>query len=482
MTKLRGLHGWIRLLEGNQAAVLSSLLKELDRITSDDESSAHQLAETILKDARLTSHIIRIGNSIQFNPGTVPVTTVSRAIVNIGFKHIRSVCMSIKILETVLEGAPSKLLLQQIATTLHAAFQTRNLCKHMKENEQEEVFVASLLSHLTELLVLASDKSDAKDYAKRLTFSTTLRERIVASEETLGVSIKTLSKMLLKRWRIDGLVNLIYEPGRLDERLDAIALGDEIALSALEGSHHRAFKSSVSKAAKLKDQSIETMENEVTRCAQETSEALAQFGHSDLKNLIPLTGIDELEIDVSQVADELNQVKLMNADFQLEALQALTQQIIDGAQLGTFFKTMLSGLHEGVGLERVAFLINDRANKQMRTKSVVGQGTEKWAENFCLAFENTPSTFLYQLFEFDEPCWVGGDKFKKLSAAVGDDFKMVNAASTFFIAPLRARGKVIGLMYADMDQNPGALDKDRFKGFKQFCLQGRLALEVLASK
>ncbi len=62
MTKLRGLHGWIRLLEGNQAAVLSSLLKELDRITADDESSAYQLAETILKDARLTSHIIRIGN------------------------------------------------------------------------------------------------------------------------------------------------------------------------------------------------------------------------------------------------------------------------------------------------------------------------------------------------------------------------------------------------------------------------------------
>ena len=104
---MRGLHGWVRLLENNEAAVLSGLLKELDRITLSDESSAMHLADVVLKDPSLTSNLIKIGNSVQFNASTIPVTTVSRAILNIGFKHIRSFCLSLKVLEAVLKDSPT---------------------------------------------------------------------------------------------------------------------------------------------------------------------------------------------------------------------------------------------------------------------------------------------------------------------------------------------------------------------------------------
>ena len=94
---MKGLNGWMRILESSQAAVLSTLLTELDRITAADDSSGMQLAEVILKDSSLTSNILRVSNSVFYNPSGVPVTTISRAVINIGFNNIRSECLSIKV-------------------------------------------------------------------------------------------------------------------------------------------------------------------------------------------------------------------------------------------------------------------------------------------------------------------------------------------------------------------------------------------------
>ncbi|WP_156497575.1 HDOD domain-containing protein, partial [Oleiphilus sp. HI0043] len=95
---MKGLHGWMRTLEKSEAAVLSTLIKELDQVTASDESSGAQLAEVILKDVSLTANIIRVANAVTFNPSNIAVTTVSRAVINIGFKNIRSICLSIKVL------------------------------------------------------------------------------------------------------------------------------------------------------------------------------------------------------------------------------------------------------------------------------------------------------------------------------------------------------------------------------------------------
>ena len=126
---MRGLNGWLRKLEGNQAAVLATLLKELERLTSSEESSGMEVGEVILKDANLTSNIIRVGNSVMYNSSNIPVTTVSRAILNIGFDQLRSICISIKVLESVLQDNPSDLLISRLATTLHGAAQAKALSK-----------------------------------------------------------------------------------------------------------------------------------------------------------------------------------------------------------------------------------------------------------------------------------------------------------------------------------------------------------------
>ena len=290
MTRKRGLHGWIRLLEGSQAASLASLLKELDRVTASDDSSAAQLSELILKDASLTSHIIRIGNSIQFNPSSTPVTTVSRAIINIGFKHIRSVCLAVKVMDSLLVNGGSDLLFRRLAECLHAAHQTRGLCSKFNDTGREEAFIASLLSNLVELLVLASGEEGVAELEQKISGINTDKERNMVAEDVLGVRFDTLSKTLMKRWRIDGLVHQIYDPGATDERLKAIEIGESIAGAAAKGPSSNAYKQAIKQSVKYTGATGEQVRNLLAASTHSAIAALQEFGDHRLINAVPEPG------------------------------------------------------------------------------------------------------------------------------------------------------------------------------------------------
>ena len=86
---------WVEKLSKTEMPVLSAVMGQLNRLTGDDDSKVNQLAEVILKDPHLTSQILRIANSVQYNPSNNGISTVSRAIVLLGFRGVRSMCISL---------------------------------------------------------------------------------------------------------------------------------------------------------------------------------------------------------------------------------------------------------------------------------------------------------------------------------------------------------------------------------------------------
>jgi len=492
---MKGLNGWVRLLEGNQSAVLSTLLKELDRITASDESSLSQLAEVILKDANLTSNVIRVGNSVQFNAGSAPVTTVSRAILNIGFKHIRSVCFSIKILEAVLKDSASDLLVSRLATTLHGAAQAKALLSEKPPHTQEEVFVASLLSHLTELLVLSSDEDDAKEYAKDLSPTSTLKDKNQIAEKTLGVSLTRLSKTLMKRWRIEGMVSEVFlNPDKPSDEIKSIQLGDEISRAALLGWDSLEFKAVLKSVAEFQKQSVSEAIKKIQQTAEDAAEAITQYGKGVLDGQIPTKThkVEPRKVQESseplgstddKTDDDKTAVLLMpSANFQLKVLQELTSQLTSDFNINKIFKTALLGINRGVGMERAALVLFDKSQLKLVAKYVQGEATKPWLESFVVPYSKSESGFLYQLFKQDKVTWVGHSDHKSISQYLSKEYMGITGTEQFFIAPLIAKGRKIGFIYADLGLSKRELSDDYFNGFNHFMQQVKLALTVLASR
>lgn len=481
--KMKGLHGWMRVLENSQAAVLSTLLNELDRVTSSDNSSSEELAKLILKDAHLTANIIRTANSVVFNPSTTPVTTVSRAVVNIGFTHIRSLCLSIKVLEAVLKDRSSPLLLSALARSLHAASQAKALCSNMKACEQEEVFVACLLSHLAELLVLGFNDAEVKSFSDELESHSTYQEKNRTAEKYLGVSLTRLSKTLVKQWRMQGLILEVITNSSPDEEsklMKAIHLGNEISRASLLGWNSSEFKEVVNQVAEFQKISPEEVKKSVIDVADLSAEIIMSFGKKVLIDYIPTS--KRAAKALPPKCEQSKQHLQPNVKYQEQSLKQLSEMINSEFNINKVFKFVLNGLNKGVGLERTVLAIFDKNDSKFVAKYVAGLGTESWKEKFIIRFEKNQSGFLYQLFQRQQIVWVGGDQFKEISSFVGSEILGVTGQKYFFIAPLHVDNKMVGIIYSDMGQSSEELSMEDFEGFYKFMEKINEALTLLARK
>ena len=480
---MKGLHGWMRLLEDNEAAVLSTLLSELDRVTGSDDSSGEQLANIILKDVHLTANIIRVANSVTFNPNNAPVTTVSRAVINIGFKHIRSLCLSIKVLEAVLKEKSSPLLLSTLASSLHAASQAKALCFKMKPSQQEEVFVACLLSHLAELLVLGVQEAEVKLLSDDLEAHSTGQEKDRAAEKYLGVSITRLSKTLMKQWRMQGLImDVISSPSsdELAKNIQAIHLGNEISRASLLGWDSAEFKDLMQKISDFQEIPPEDVKRNIMKVADITSDTIMSFGKKVLLDYVPTS--KKAAKSIRSKDDDLSEQLSPDNAFQVQTLDQIKQMMSGQFNINSIFKVVLKGLHKGVGLERTSLAIFDKHHSKFVAKYVVGAGTENWKERFVVRYERNQFGFLFQLFQRDQKVWVGGEQFKEVSTYVGSEFLGITGQKQFFIAPLQVDNKMIGFIYSDMGCTSNALTIGYFEGFHKFIQQANTALSLLAKK
>jgi len=480
---MKGLHGWLRLLENNESAIFSTLLIEIDKVLSSENSSGEQLAKVILKDAYLTTKLIRVANSVVFNPNEVPVTTVSRAVINIGFENIRSICISIKVLETLGEESCSEILLSALASSLHAAGQAKLICPKISDTKREEVFVASILSHLAELLVLGQNDQEVKAFSNELLAHSNDQEKDRAAEKYLGVSLTRLSKSLMKQWRMQGLAMEFVNAIGLEtdsKFIVAVRLGNEISRAAVLGWDSAEFKDIIKKVAEFQGTNVTEVTKLIKKTADETAEIIKTFGKTGLVDYVPTSKKAAKAVPTSDM--KIVQEPLMDSEFQSSSLKKLSEMVHSDFNINQVISLVLRGLNQGIGLERVALAIFDKAQSKFATKYALGQDTGSWKKTFDVCYESSPYSFLYQLYEYEHCVWVGGEQFAEISKNLGNEFSDITGQKKFFIAPLKAEGKKIGFIYADMGKTEINLSLKAFEEFNLFAQQTNLALKRLAKR
>lgn len=146
-----GLEAWIERISQAELPALAAVVQDLNHLASGSNASVQQLAEVLLRDAALTSKVLRVANSAYFNPQQDSIKTISRAIILIGFDNVRQIALSVSLIDSLLGRQPREQLLELLARSFHAAVQARNICGYVQPRYQEEVFIAALLHHLGEM-------------------------------------------------------------------------------------------------------------------------------------------------------------------------------------------------------------------------------------------------------------------------------------------------------------------------------------------
>jgi serine/threonine protein kinase len=200
---------------------ISRVLTNINRLTGDDNSStADKLANVILRDYALTNKLLKLVNSAFFSGRGGEITSVSKAIVVLGVKKVRSIANSLAYFGN-LSGAPENIRLRDsMIRSFLAGLMTRHLVQRDKRHDPEEGFICGLFQNLGENLTAYYFP---EDHAEILQMASLSRgDKVQASKRVLGVSCVDLGVEVARIWDLpDSIVTSIrgfdLEPGG-DER------------------------------------------------------------------------------------------------------------------------------------------------------------------------------------------------------------------------------------------------------------------------
>ena len=468
---VRGLDGWIRKLTKQNMPAVGKIIADLNALTGRDDTEINQLAEVILRDPNLTSHVLKVANSVHYNHTSSPINTVSRAIVLIGFKGMRAVCISLLLIDSLLKNGPRERLLQLMAQGLHAATQARDMVARLDGDAAEEVFIAALLYNLGEMAFLANEKITEENSAL---LSDDVSDRENAMDRVLGTSFKAITRALAKHWKLgETLESALYPSRDSNLKVRAVVLGERLSRAAVGGWDSSAARKAIDEIASYISLDAEQCLLAAQESAERAAEIALHYGAAEVCPLIPRR-------NCKAPTEKCAPPKMLRGDAQLQLsiLRELTTATAEKADVNTIFQMVIEGMHRGVGLERVVVAFIQQ--HQAIAKYVLGEGTEGWRKAFSFDVGPYSDNIFTAALATPTALWLDAAYISQRRHLYSPDIQKVLGVVPAFIYVLRVGDRTPGLFYADRSESGGSLSKDQFESFRHFAAQAQINLNLLS--
>ncbi len=297
--------------------IVTAALSTIERA----DSQVDEIAALISKDTALATRVLRVVNSA-FYGLSQQVSTISHAVVLLGYEAVKSVVLSTSVVEMMIESSEAIHDLKIVwERSLFSAVNARKLSHRIKGVDPEEVFMAALLMDVGMLVQL---KLFGESYADVLAKELHEGEDIVVSEvRDFTVSHEALGEALLRKW---DLPSILWRPVHYHHDLNGLEQEDEqvqtvarlIHLSRLAA---RVFYSP-NKGISIRDYKIEANRlqqmsaDEVDHFFRTIREEVVEVGRSfgmDVRNLMSYTEV--LDIANQELAESNATYERMNREL-----------------------------------------------------------------------------------------------------------------------------------------------------------------------
>ncbi len=473
----KGLRSWVNKLSKVELPVLAGVIRELNELTGSDDADVNQLADAILKDANLTSQVLRIANSVHYNPTSHPINTVSRAIVLIGFTGVRAICISCMVIDSLLGKEPRERLLESMAKAFHSAVQSRNLIRTTtNEDVKEEVFIAALLYHLGDMSfwACAGDSADEMDQLLQ-NEKMSLKE---AMQEVLGTSFKAITRELANIWKLGDTLREALDPPKrqLSPKVIAVLIGEEISRNAGLGWNSPEMGETLYKVSRFTGLDFNNAKQLVVEAADEAASVALTYGAPQVCHLIPSS---QPRVRAEETEEDSRILK-SDPQVQLNILRELSNAINENLDVNTVFQMALEGLHRGIGLERVvvAFIRKD----ELFARYALGEGTETWRETFKFSIAPAEDNLFTYAISKREPVWLTSKDIEKQKHLYSTEMISLLGKVPSFLSVVTIAERDVAVFYADRWKFGGVLNDAQFESFRHFVVQTQSSLELLARK
>ncbi len=478
------LAAWTEALSEADMPVLARTARDVGTVTGREEASAAELAAVVLRDAALTARVLRVANSSYYNPAGLPISTVSRAVIVLGFDTVRSICISCAVVEALAAGLPRQRVTEELARAVHAAVQAKAFEEARGGGRGEEVFIAALLHRLGPMVFWWRGGAEAEALERALAEAGPTADPRGVEREVLGFSLDRLTRALGRSWRLGALVEAALDSATQDPAARLAAQGHalvEALAHGWESPQAQAALRAIARTAGLDFEHVVRLAREGVRRAEETARALCGTdlpmpgaavpgGPAQAPDIAQGEGRDGPEVEATAFPEP-------DPALQLRILRELAALLDERPNVVLMLEMVLEGIHRGVGMDRALFALLTPDRRLLRSKHCLGVDAEtlRHAFRFPLARPNV----VVETLEAETARLVDPAADPALARGITPEVIAAVGTGPFCLMPLRVGRRPIGLLYADRRPSGRPLDEESFAAFRQFGQQANLGLAAL---
>ena len=280
------LNAWIERIRDQELPIFGRTAEQIRALTDNDKAAVSQLADAILCDPGMTAKLLRIANSVIFNTSGIQITTISRAVLMLGFNMVRQVALSVAFVDALLRGPVRKRVLREMGRACHAATQARWLASRRHDAQPEEVFIAALLYRFGEMAFwcLAGETGDELEAALRHNPNTPGD----AEQSLLGFRLNQLTIAMAHDWRVSPLLQSVLKgtyPKRSREQ--TVVLAFRLAEDSESGWRSERARARLKDIAEYLQQPLEEIADPVMKNAVDAATIAECYGAGSAVRFIP---------------------------------------------------------------------------------------------------------------------------------------------------------------------------------------------------
>jgi hypothetical protein len=476
---------WVDRVKNEEMPSFGQSIQDIVKVTEKDLSSAADLAHVILQDVSMTSKVIKVANSIYFNPQNVHVSTVSRAVISIGFNTVRDISLAVALVETLVKGKNKKQLITELARSIHAATQAKSLAELSGDASPEEVFIETLLYRIGDLVFWSFSGPIGEQLIELMNAPGYTPES--AQEELLGFKLEQLGDKLRSEWQLNDPERKKSDP---QMRRKVIELSYKISdLAEKKGWRSPKMKELIAEVGRSMSLSTDQV-IEMLHVNAKTAAGLARnLGAGKSAKIIPVPSDDmdwddddELEEEFEEEFATLSKFPEPDGALQLKILRELSQQIDEKPDFNVIMELVLEGIYRGVGTDRALFALLTPDRKGIRAKTTLGYGNLDLNDRFQFYNDGKIKNIFFLIVEREACYLVDAAKKPELLPYLPSDVTSVIGKAPFLAAPIVINGRSIGLFYADRAISERELDNDAYENFSYIVKQANVGLTLAVTK
>ena len=445
---------------------------ELASVLADERAPRRKIARAILGDPALALRVLQRANAVEHRHFKFELPALENAAHMLGTATLSRMAEESELARDRLPADRLTVYLRASGRAVLAALLAIDWAELEHDGLPAEIGLAALLNNLGELFLLARGDARMGRYLEMVErFHAYPHE---AEYVTLGVSLEDLGHSLAVLW---GLPEMVRESMRARNaqhlRTLCVMLATQTARYALTGWCHPLQQADLALTARVLDLSLPALRERINA-------VLADFNtQADRYALAPLPLLPASMRSAEPTAQDLYQLAPFclapRADDYVRALRAIEAGDIPNREI--LFRTLIAGLHRGLGLNRVVVALYDPKTGALRAEYLAGTDFEPGFNRFSLAVDQ--GGVFAGLVQGPAELWLNPGNRAELEGRIPPSIRELTGVDSFYVASLPAGGSHCGLIYADRRNAACALDAASYRRFLTLVKRARGELERL---